>query len=247
MKITFLGTNGWHDSPMGNTPSVLIDSKFYYVVFDAGFGFAKLHNYLTEQKPIFLFLSHYHLDHVAGLHTLGKLKIKELTIVGQKNQLKKNLKALVRHPFAEPFNELKFKVHLLELKPGIHHLPFEVKCLPLHHIDPTFGYRLELEGKKITYCSDTAVCDNDRELSKDVDVLIHECALQSGPGDEKWGHTSPELVGELAASSGVKKLVLTHFGAEGYDTPEKRKDAEHLVSAIFPEVIAAFDGFSLEI
>ncbi len=73
MKIIFLGTNGWYTTQTGNTPAVLIDSKNHYVVFDAGNGIYKLDQYITEPKPISLFISHFHIDHVSGLHSLGKL------------------------------------------------------------------------------------------------------------------------------------------------------------------------------
>jgi len=73
MKIVFLGTNGWYTTPTGNTPCILIDSKDQYVVFDAGNGIYKLDKYITEDKPISLFITHFHLDHVSGLHTLSNL------------------------------------------------------------------------------------------------------------------------------------------------------------------------------
>ena len=36
MKIHFLGTNGWFDTRLGNTLSVLLDTAKAYIVFDAG-------------------------------------------------------------------------------------------------------------------------------------------------------------------------------------------------------------------
>lgn len=245
MKITFLGTNGWYDSSTGNTPSALIDTKEYYIVLDAGFGIHKLSDYLTEEKPVFLFISHFHIDHICGLHTLTKLKIKELTILGPKN-LKKNLKIFTGIPFSLPLNELDFKIKFIELKPGRHQLPFEVTCLPLQHVVPDLGYRFTLEGKTVVYCSDTAICPNDLELAKNADLLIHECAFLPGHSSA-WGHTNPEGAAKLANDANVKKLILTHLGADGYDSPEKRKMAEHLAQTIFPATNVASDGMVIEI
>lgn len=245
MKITFLGTNGWYDSDTGNTVSILIDTKDQYIVLDAGFGIADLNNFLVEDKPVYLFLSHFHLDHTCGLHTLAKLKIKELTILGQKN-LKKYLNILVNHPFAASFSELGYKVNLVELKPGNHKLPFDVYCLPLHHADPSMGYRFTLEGKTIAYCSDTAICPNDWELSREVDLLIHECAFMPGHSTE-WGHTNPEGAAGMAKEVKTKKMILTHLGADHYNTIEKRKFAETKAREIFPETTVAYDGFTLHI
>lgn len=71
MKIHFLGTNGWFTNKTGNTPSILIDSKEGYVIFDAGNGFYKTPEYIREKKPICLFISHFHLDHVSGIHSVA--------------------------------------------------------------------------------------------------------------------------------------------------------------------------------
>jgi ribonuclease BN (tRNA processing enzyme) len=72
VTVRFLGTSGWFDSPAGNTLSILLDAQPCPVVLDAGFGIAKLDRYLAEGSSATLLLSHFHLDHVAGLHVLAK-------------------------------------------------------------------------------------------------------------------------------------------------------------------------------
>lgn len=77
MKVTFLGTNGWYDTVTGNTCSVLVQSAEYDIIFDAGNGIAKADRYITQKKPVYLFLSHFHIDHIAGLHTLCKFRLRK--------------------------------------------------------------------------------------------------------------------------------------------------------------------------
>ena len=77
MQVTFLGTNGWFDTATGNTVSVLVQSEEYDIIFDAGNGIAKADRYITQKKPVFLFISHLHIDHIAGLHTLVKFRFKK--------------------------------------------------------------------------------------------------------------------------------------------------------------------------
>ena len=72
MKVTFLGTNGWYDTVTGNTCTVLIQAKEYDIILDAGNGIAKADQYITQDKPAYFFISHFHIDHIAGLHTLVK-------------------------------------------------------------------------------------------------------------------------------------------------------------------------------
>ena len=179
------------------------------------------------------------------MHTLTKLKIKELTILGPK-KLKKTLETFIGLPYSLPLDKERFKINFIELKPGKQKLPFEVSCLPLQHIVPALGYRFTLEEKTIVYCSDTAVCPNDLELSKNADLLIHECAFRPGQ-TSNWGHTNPEGAAQLAKDAGVKKLLLTHLGADGYNTSAKRKEAETLARTIFPATTVANDNLQIEI
>ncbi len=72
MKITFLGTNGWYDTSTGNTICILVETDKYNIVLDAGNGLYKIDRYISSEKPVYLFLSHFHLDHIIGLHILGK-------------------------------------------------------------------------------------------------------------------------------------------------------------------------------
>ena len=157
MQVTFLGTNGWFDTAAGNTCCALVQSEEYDIIFDAGNGIAKADRYITQKKPVYLFISHLHIDHIAGLHTLVKLRLKKgLHIFTQKGSVT-NLNAFVREPYTVPFSGLPFEADITELAEGRHSLPFTVECRPLVHPAPCFGYRLEIDGKVITYCTDTCL------------------------------------------------------------------------------------------
>jgi ribonuclease BN (tRNA processing enzyme) len=102
MKVTFLGTNGWYDTATGNTVSVLVRSEAFDIILDAGNGIAKADRYITQKKPALLFLSHFHIDHIAGLHTLVKFRfLQGLTIfcLPGGNTL---LNTFVNEPFTVP-------------------------------------------------------------------------------------------------------------------------------------------------
>ncbi len=170
MKVVFLGTNGWYDTKTGDTICTLIETKDFSIVLDAGNGIWKLDKFCDFKKPAFLFLSHFHLDHIFGLHILAKFQFKKgLTILGQKGT-KEILKKIVNSPFTVPLSRLPFKVKIKELKEGVHKVPFLVKTKFLIHADSVLGYQLQLEGKKIAYCTDTGDCDNLRKLAKGADL-----------------------------------------------------------------------------
>jgi len=241
MKITFLGTNGWYSDKLGNTPSVLVDTKDYYVIFDAGYGIALAPNHMKKDKPIYLFISHMHMDHVCGLHVLPKLKNKSGITILSTPKMIQDMKKIMTHPYMSPFKEFSNNIGFHSLKIGENKTPINVACLLLEHADHTVGFRVGVDGKIITYCCDTAICANDIKLAKNADVLIHECSYPTGFRNA-WGHSNPEDAAQVAKDAGAKMLVLTHFGPGGmYDGKKKRLDAGRIAKKTFKNTVVAFD------
>lgn len=256
MKLRFLGTNGWYSTDTGHTVCVLVETQKSFVVFDAGNGIYKLDKYINSKnskKPIYLFLSHFHLDHIWGLHILNKFNFKKpLTIFGQPGT-RQVLQKIIRHPFTMPFKDLKIKVKIEEIEEGKHKqpkTPFPVECRYLVHADPCFGYRLKLDGKIVAYCTDTAICDQIVRLSKKADILIAECGYTKAKDAalcRGWHHLNPKDIAILAKRAKVKKLCLTHFAADLYLTLKDRKKAEKIAKKIFPETTVCFDDMEIEV
>jgi len=117
--------------------------------------------------------------------------------------------------------------------------------VPLGPADPVLGFRLELEGKTVTYCTDTGYCPNALELARGADLLITECAHLPGEHNPAWPHFNPETAAKLALESGAKRLALTHFSAERYHKPALRAMALRLARKTSPRVTAARDGLSV--
>lgn len=244
IELVFLGTNGWYDTKTGNTICVLLRTPEWDILFDAGNGLAKMDGYRNSQdnRPAFILLSHFHLDHIEGLHTLGKIPFRAgLSICGPQGT-KTILRMLINQPFTIPLEDLPYSVSLFELPEEVETLPFSVLALPLLHASLTLGYRVELEGKIITYCPDTGYCENALILARDVDVLICECAYPSGKGNDEWPHLNPETAATIAQEAKVKKLILVHFDAYQYPSLRDRIKAEKAARKIFPETLASRDG-----
>jgi ribonuclease BN (tRNA processing enzyme) len=246
MKIAFLGTNGWYSTRTGNTSSILIDSEKYYVVLDAGDGIHKLEEYVKTEKPIIIFLSHLHLDHIIGFHLFGKFRFTQsMEIYGYKGT--KNSLKIISHPYTAPFNELPLRIEAHDLKQGKYSQPFPFTCKLLVHADSCLGYRLELDNLVIAYCTDTGICKNVYELSESADLLIAESSLKPKQSETGWPHLRPEDAAKIARDSDARRLVLTHFDASIYRSIEDRKYAEATAKKLFQETIAAFDGLEIQI
>jgi len=74
---------------------------------------------------------------------------------------------------------------------------------------------------------DTAVCRQIRDLSRGVDVLVHEAIRAEGLADVVSDpeallayHSECSQIGSMAQQAGVKQLVLTHL-VPAPDTPEE--------------------------
>lgn len=253
MKITFLGTNGWYSSQTGETPCILIDSKDHYIILDAGNGLYKLDEYITEDKPISMFISHFHLDHTSGLHTLAKFNFKQGIDVYVGQGRAKDFQTLVNPPFtigfqhkAENIQNLQTEIRLHELLDEEVQIPFKTRAIKLHHAYGGHGYKIRLEGKIIAYTGDCGTTDAAKELAKDADLLISECTSKENPMKE-WGHLDPTSAATLAKEGNVKKLILTHFDASLYTDLKDRSWAENVAKKIFPNVTAATDGMEFSL
>jgi ribonuclease BN (tRNA processing enzyme) len=265
IKIIFLGTNGWYDTRTGNTVSVLIQSPQYDIILDAGNGFAKIGKYLTFSKPVYLFLSHCHLDHIIGLHTLNKFNFRKGLYITGPTGLKKMLHTMVQKPYTFPFSKLPYPTKVSELKINSRNLNNRIQRInrihllnqfnpvvsvsyaKLLHPVPTFGYRLEIDGKVITYCSDTGYCDNAVKLARNADLLINECAFRRGQSLPQWPHLNPDTAARLAKDAGAKKLILTHFDASLYPTLNDRRLAGRQARETLKNTAVAVDGMIINL
>ncbi len=242
MRVRFLGTNGWFDSVTGNTICTLLEAGGLYVVLDAGNGIHKLGRYVRGERPVYLFLSHFHLDHIEGLHTIVKLSLPSLKIFGMEGT-GKALGAIIKRPYTVPLGEGPYPVEVRELPRDAAEAPFLEDFAFLEHSDPCIGFRFRLDGKTVAYCTDTGACDNLVRLGRGADLLITECSELPGRHSDRWPHLNPEEAVEAARKAGAKKLALTHFNAHLYDTLEARKG----IMERYKDVMVAFDDTALEL
>lgn len=102
------------------------------------------------------------------------------------------------------------------------------------------GRRVTLEetsvrrpGQRVAVVMDTAWCDGARSLARDVDLLVCESTFAQAEQEraERWGHMTAAQAGQLAAESGARTLVLTHFSQRYVD-----------VAPLVDEARSVFDG-----
>jgi ribonuclease BN (tRNA processing enzyme) len=246
MRIHFLGTMGWFDSKLGNTLCVLVDTGKEYIIFDAGTGIYKIDTYIKDKRPIYLFLSHFHLDHIIGLHILNKFSFSQgIKAFGPKGT-EKMFKLVINSPYSKPISKLKTKITVRDLRENLK-FPFNIRFKELLHTTVCYGYRLHSEGKVIAFCTDTGPCDGIKELAKDADVLIAESSLPPATVDRGWPHLNPEQAARTARAANAKKLALVHFDSGDYPKDSNIALAKEAAQKIFKNTLAARDGLCLKV
>lgn len=71
------------------------------------------------------------------------------------------------------------------------------------------------KGQSMAFVMDTVMCDGALELADGVDLLISESTYLHEHLElaEQYSHMTARQAGELAATAGARRLVLTHFSA----------------------------------
>jgi ribonuclease BN (tRNA processing enzyme) len=256
MRIIFLGTNGWFSTETGNTICTLVDAKERYIVFDAGDGIRRLSEFAPDKsKPLDLFISHFHLDHIIGLHQLCRFGYPKIRIFVQQGG-KKIVESIVNSPFTDALENLP-NVEIEELAIGKNKISdglgaYVVNAALLSHADSCIGFRIELQenAKKIaiSHCLDSGSCDAILKLSAGADLLITECGnLPGEKNSPEWPHMGPEVAGKIAKKSKAKMLALTHFAAHKYPVLSDRKKAFDAAKIVFANTVCAIDCMVLKI
>lgn len=246
MKVYFLGTNGWYDSNTGNTTCVLVEAEKEYVILDAGNGFHKIDEYITRPKPVRLFISHYHLDHVIGLHALNKFRFEQgIDIYGPRG-LRRLFKDVINVPYTISSRKLKTLIRLHEIKRPVDMPPWIISK-PLRHSTVCYGYRLNLDNKTLAYCVDTDLCDNLYRLADRTDLLITECSYKNSEVDDKWPHLTPNKAANAAKMSNTGRLALIHFDPSRYSNMRDRERAAGEARKIFKPVVAGRDNLGIKV
>lgn len=97
---------------------------------------------------------------------------------------------------------------------------------------------------KYAYCSDTAYSEKIIPLIKEVDLLYHEATFADAEikRAKQTLHSTATQAGKIAASAGVKKMLIGHFSAR-YPNPQLLLDQ---AQKEFQNTVLASDMLSIE-
>lgn len=83
------------------------------------------------------------------------------------------------------------------------------------HYIPAFAMRWERDGASVTYSADTAPDERVVALARESDVFVCEATLLHGAVEQGLrGHSTAADAAAMARDARVRRLVLSHYGAE---------------------------------
>lgn len=245
MRLTFLGTGGYHPNERRHTACLLLPDLG--VALDAGTGFFRVQERL-KTSTLDVFLTHAHLDHVCGL-TFFLVPV----LQGQVQTVRIHgtsavLCAVREHLFAKALFPVDPPFEWCELaEPSEVDLPDGglLSWIPLEHPGGAVGYRLDWPDRSLAYITDTTAPGHYQSFIRGVDVLIHECYFPDEQHEwaQKTGHSSASEVARVAQAAAVGRLYLVHVDPQKPDDDPVGLDG---IRRIFPQTELAEDLQDIE-
>jgi len=273
MKVRFWGVRGSTPTPFrenlrygGNTSCVEVrnDANDIFIL-DCGTGLRSLGKRLLEEyghKSInaYMFLSHYHWDHIHGIPFFEPLYNPENyfffhSFPSQAQSVQAALEEQMTDPYF-PVNMEAMSAHRHFYNLCNDALAFHdtiLRTAQLNHPQGCLGFRLESKGRVLVYATDNEpgdkTCDRRlRELAEGADVLIYDAQytpLEYANFKKGWGHSTWREAVNVAQDAGVDHLILFHHDPDHNDN--FIDSIVHETSRYFPNVLAAAEGMELDI
>ncbi len=216
-------------------------------IFDAGTGIRELGRNIAsremERVKAYIFLSHFHWDHIQGLPFFlpSYIKGNEITIFGM-DMKEVRLDKII----STQMESVYFPVNLKSLSA---HIQFQiltdgsrviegskVDTMYINHPGKSMGYTITVGGTKICYFTDNelvpaSMADTFKSkykpdvrekiltLINGADLLIHDAQYTDEEYKTRigWGHSSVSEVLRLAKDGKVSKLALFHHDPDHFD------------------------------
>jgi ribonuclease BN (tRNA processing enzyme) len=254
-EFVVLGSAGWLPQAARMTTCMALSMEESLFLLDAGTGLSRLafepfrRLVPPRDRPVHIFLTHFHLDHVVGLSylpalwsnpTVIHLPPAEVTGVGPKV-----FDRLFGGPFnSKPIGDILADISLVMAPLG----PAQVEGRTVEtrrqdHPGGSVGLRID---DWLAFITDCRPSDASMRLAEGVRILVNE-AWTSGKDDPggvraaRDGHSSAAKAAQTAKDAGTGELLLSHLPPA---------EEEHLQSildearGIFPNTSLCADGLS---
>tara|TARA_Y100001970_G_scaffold269322_1_gene361644 strand:+ start:24596 stop:25447 length:852 start_codon:yes stop_codon:yes gene_type:complete len=241
--VRFWGVRGSIASPGpqtaeygGNTSCIEIRCGGNPLIFDAGTGLRDLGEAIAADgvKDLDLFLTHTHIDHIAGFPFFRHAFQRGNTLRVWSGHLESasSTEGVLRQYMSEPLWPVPIDIFSADVsyhdfRAGDTLNPCEgakLRTAPLNHPQNATGYRVDFGGKAICYISDTeqredGLDPNILELIDGADIVIYDSTYtdREYPNYKGWGHSTWQEGVRLCDAASVGTLVIFHHMPERTD------------------------------
>jgi ribonuclease BN (tRNA processing enzyme) len=246
--LTILGGGGWFPAFKRHTACALLRNGDTAIMIDAGTGVARMverRGLLDGVSRLDILLTHFHLDHIAGLAYLPALGLCEQTTIWGPGLLLygKPTAVVLDQVSQQPLHPVPLEAQDIEVRdipPGELELAGTRVTIRRQdrHSAPTLGFRF---GDELAWITDTAFDPGSGEFAAGCRVLAHEAWFTSAEPRNADIHSSAAQAAEVATRAGAQHLLLIHLPpfAESIDALAREAIAHGV------EAIAALDEIDL--
>lgn len=250
----------------GNTSCVEVLVGNETIILDAGTGLFRLGQAWGARTHATLLMSHFHWDHIQGFPFFAPAYQagNAFTIYGPGEN-----GSDVEAPFARQMHPPSFPTTLAAMRARLQFKsiragdefavgPARIRTAALNHPQGCLGYRISVGCTSLVYATDTeplasgALDPAVTDLARDAALLIHDAQYSQdeyegrcGPTRQGWGHSTVAAACRLANAAAVRQLVLFHHDPTHTDRVIERLETQ--ARGLFPQVVAARDGMTIEI
>lgn len=210
----------------GNTSCVSADCGEDLIIFDAGTGLSALSRRLDLKRPIHIFISHVHIDHLLGLYIFPAVHNPnaEIHFYGESRNgrsFRQQLEDVITAPYwPVGFRDFRARVTVHETGPD-QTIPLPngrtMHAMRSNHPNLSLIYRLQDDRRSMVYTLDCELTSTMRpqlvEFCRDTGLLVWDAnyAPEDLPAHAGWGHSTWQQGADLARDANVRRAVMTHF------------------------------------
>jgi ribonuclease BN (tRNA processing enzyme) len=246
--LTILGAGGWLPAYGRQTASAVLRSGDEAVMIDAGTGVARLieqPDVLAGITRLHILLTHFHLDHIAGLAYLPAVVDCDDTTLWGPGQLlyEATTKAVLSAVSHEPLHPVPLEQQDIQVR-DIPAGELELAGLRIatrrqdRHSAPTLAMRFDDD---LTWITDTAFDPDSAAFAQGSRLIAHEAWFTRDRVRNPDIHSGAHQAAEVAAQAGCERLLLIHL-------PPFEESVDAVVAeahAVLADVTPARDGTAI--